>query len=268
MMYECALCHRAYPNFQLSCPDCGGWNSLRRQTKDFSHNHAQPIALPGIASFSIPRIKTRNEQLDWLLGDGFVPGCSLLITGPPGAGKSTLVMQVLKKMNIPSLYVTGEESVQQLKLRANRLKIASTNIFLLFETNVNTIVSQVNSVTGVNGTGLQILVIDSIQTIYSDASSALPGSSTQIRKCSYILRRLAQETNLVLIIVGQITKNKSTAGPQLLEHAVDVVLRLEVEERGNHHRNLIATKNRFGSTAPRCMLYMRNTGLVFRRVKP
>lgn len=262
MVYECTICHRAYPNFQLSCPDCGGWNSLRKQSKDLLRKNAQPIALPNIESFVVPRIKTRNEQLDWLLGDGFVPGSSILIIGPPGAGKSTLVMQVLKKMDIPSLYVTGEESVQQLKLRADRLNMVSKKIFLLFETNVNAIVSHVDQA------GLQMLVIDSIQTIYSDASSALPGSSTQIRKCSYIMRRLAQQKNLVLIIVGQVTKNKTAGGPKLLEHAVDVVLHLEVEENVNHHRVLLASKNRFGSTAPRCMLYMRKTGLVFRRMKP
>lgn len=262
MPYECAGCGRAYPNFQLSCPDCGRWNSLRKQANAISIGSAQPVALPNIESFVVPRIKTRIEQLDLLLGDGFVPGSSVLITGPPGAGKSTLVMQVLKKMNIPSLYVTGEESVQQLKLRADRLRISSQNILLLFETNVSAVLSHIDR------TRIRMLVVDSIQTIYSDATTSLPGSATQIRKCSYILRRLAQQKNLVLIIVGQVTKNRTAAGPKLLEHAVDVVFHLEIQEDQSHHRILFTTKNRFGSTAPRCMLYMRNTGLVFHQMKP
>lgn len=262
MPYDCTGCGRTYPNFQLACPDCGRWNSLRKQTNVICNPSAQPVALAKIESFLVPRIKTRIEQLDILLGDGFVPGSSVLITGPPGAGKSTLLMQLLKRMNIPSLYVTGEESVQQLKLRADRLKISSQNILILFETSVSAVLSHVDQ------TKIRMLIVDSIQTIYSDAASALPGSPTQIRKCSYILRRLAQQKNLVLIIVGQVTKNKTAAGPKLIEHAVDVVLHLDIQEGQSHHRILFASKNRFGSTAPRCMLYMRNTGVVFLRMKP
>jgi len=226
-----------------------------------THDETHPIALPKINSFIIPRTKTKIEQLDTLLGDGFVPGSSILLIGPPGAGKSTLVMQVLKKMNIASLYVTGEESVQQLKLRADRLKINSKNVYLLFETNVNKIVNHLNEISA------QVLVVDSIQTMYTDVSDALPGSSTQIRKCTYILRRLAQQKNLVLMIVGQVTKDKKAAGPRLLEHAVDVVLYIEVEEDKPHHRILFSTKNRFGSTIPRCKLYMRKNGLVFHQIE-
>ncbi|MBI5021791.1 MAG: AAA family ATPase [Ignavibacteriales bacterium] len=259
MTYICSKCDRSFPTFHLSCPDCGTWNSLKQNAKHFSHEDAHPIALPNIDSFVVPRNKTRIEQLDMLLGDGFVPGSCVLLIGPPGAGKSTLVMQILKKMNVPSLYVTGEESVQQLKLRADRLRINSKCVFLLFETNVNNIVLHVNE------TSAKVLVIDSIQTMYTDVSDALPGSSTQIRKCAYILRRLAQQQNIVLMIVGQVTKDKKVAGPKLLEHAVDVVLYIEVEEDKHHHRILFTTKNRFGSTVPRCLLYMRKTGLVFSR---
>jgi DNA repair protein RadA/Sms len=170
-------------------------------------------------------------------------------------------MQLLKTMNTPSLYVTGEESIQQLKLRADRLRIHTDKILLLFETNVNTVLSHVNQAK------IQMLVVDSIQTMYSDASHALPGSPTQIRKSTYILRRLAQQKNLVLLIVGQVTKAKSAAGPKLIEHAADVVLHLDILEDQSHHRILTASKNRFGSTAARCLLYMRKTGLVFHRLK-
>jgi DNA repair protein RadA/Sms len=164
-------------------------------------------------------------------------------------------------MNIPSLYVTGEESIQQLKVRADRLKVRSEKILFLFETNVNTILAHTHQ------RKLQMLVIDSIQTMYSDASHALPGSTTQIRKSTYILRRLAQQRNLILLIVGQVTKTKAAAGPKLIEHAVDVVLHLDVQEDQSHHRILLTTKNRFGSTAPRCILFMRKTGLVFQGLK-
>jgi len=262
MSYVCSSCHSLFSSFQISCPDCGRWNSLRKQTNPVSDGNVQPVALPDIESFIVPRINTRIQQLDVLLGGGFVPGSSVLVTGSPGAGKSTLVMQVLKKMNIPSLYVTGEESVQQLKLRADRLRISGQNILLLFETNVSAVLSLVEQQPP------RILVIDSIQTSYSDATSALPGSTTQIRKCSYILRRLAQQKNILLIIVGQVTKTKTAAGPKLLQHAVDVVFHLEILQDPRHHRVLFSVKNRFGSTAPRCMLYMRNTGLVFHRMQP
>jgi DNA repair protein RadA/Sms len=261
MPYICSICNSIVQNFQLSCPDCGQWNSLRKHHGNIIESASQPVPLPRIQSFVIPRIRTRIEQLDLLLGGGFAPGSSALIIGPPGAGKSTLVMQVLKKINTPSLYVTGEESIQQLKIRADRLRITSNNILLLFETNVNTVLAHVNQIK------LQLLVIDSIQTMYSSASNALPGSTTQIRKCSYILRRLAQQRNLILIIVGQVTKTKTAAGPKLLEHAVDVVLELDALADQEHHRVLLASKNRFGSTAPRCMLYMRKTGLVFQGMR-
>lgn len=168
-------------------------------------------------------------------------------------------MQLLKKMNIASLYVTGEESLQQLKLRANRLGINSKHIFLLFEMNVNKIAAHIQE------TASKVVVIDSIQTMYTDLSDTLPGSSTQIRKCSYILRRLAQQKSFVLIIIGQVTKDKKAAGPKLLEHAVDVVLYLESEADNRHQRVLFASKNRFGSTGPQCILFMKKTGLAFSR---
>ena len=261
MPYICSTCNSIIQNFQLSCPDCGQWNSLRKHYGVITHSDSQPVPLPRIESFVVPRIRTKIEQLDVLLGSGLVPGSSVLVVGPPGAGKSTLVMQILKTMNIPSLYVTGEESIQQLKLRADRLRIHSEKILLLFETNVNTVLAHIHQ------TKVQMLVIDSIQTMYSDSSHALPWSTTQIRKSTYLLRRLAQQRNLILLIVGQVTKAKVAAGPKLIEHAVDVVLHLDILEDQGHHRVLLASKNRFGSTASRCLLYMRKTGLVFQRTK-
>lgn len=240
-------------SYHLACPDCGAWNSLSRGTT--GRTDVLPAALPDIASFPVPRRSTNIAVLDRLLGGGLVQGSSLLLVGPPGAGKSTLVLQLLNAMNVASLYATGEESLQQLKMRADRLQIGPKHLFLCFEMNVQRIIPHVSAL------GAQALVIDSIQTMYSETSSALPGSPTQLKKCVYLLRKVAQEQNVILIIIGQVTKQKTAAGPRTIEHAVDVVLMLDVDE--HHRRTLRAAKNRFGSTSEGCSLSMRTSGLAF-----
>lgn len=205
---------------------------------------------------------TKIVQFDDLLGGGFVSGSSVLLIGTPGAGKSTLVMQLLKNMDVISLYVSGEESLQQLKLRADRLEINSSGMLLLFETSVNRILQHVERCRP------EVLVVDSIQTVYTDLSESIPGGPAQIRKCSYMLRRAAQRKGFILILVGQVTKGGKAAGPKVLEHVVDVVLYLEVEEGSSKSRALHASKNRFGSTTPGCALLMQKTGLVFLPVAP
>jgi DNA repair protein RadA/Sms len=242
--------------FRLCCPDCGAWNSIESQANRVSAGDSRPVALDEIGPIEWPRRMSNILQLDALLGNGFVPGSSLLLTGTPGAGKSTLVMQILAAMKVSSLYASGEESVQQLKIRANRLKISSPRILLLFETQVRKILAHTEICRP------EILVIDSIQTVYTDSSDSAPGGPSQIRKCSYELRRAAQQQGFVLILVGQVTKGGRAAGPKLLEHAVDVVLTLEAEE--GRRRCLSASKNRFGSTGERCTLLMEEEGLVFR----
>ena len=258
MQYECKHCHHIFNTFHLSCPDCGRWNSVSSQNKQLSETDARPVSLPKARSSNVKRTKTTVKEIDKVLGGGFVPGSSILLAGPPGVGKSTFVIQVLAKMKVPSLYVTGEESIDQLKLRANRLKIHSADIFLLFETNINKIISHIDDIE------TQALVVDSIQTAYTDASDTLPGSTTQIRKCTYVLRRAAQKKNFILILIGQVTKDESAAGPKLLEHAVDVVLHLEMPDEKGNNRLFFAKKNRFGSTVPKCIFAMGKLGLEFK----
>ena len=255
MRYYCLHCQSTYTGFRLVCTDCGSWNSLRRQPRPAFLEGTEPIALPMVRSTGASRTKTNIGQIDALLDGGFVPGSSVLLSGPPGAGKSTLMMQVLRNMNIPALYVTGEETVQQLKLRADRLNMRSEKLYLLFESNVNKIISHVESL------GSRVLIIDSIQTMYSETSDALPGTPAQIRKCSFVLRRSARDKQFILILVGQVTKDKKAAGPRLLEHAVDVALFIETGE--GSERMLVASKNRFGSTLSRCTMHLHETGLAF-----
>ena len=261
MTYTCTHCRCRFPDFRLACPECGTWGTLRKDDAHFSDSQARPIPLPEVTALNVPRTKTGIAPFDELLGGGFVPGSSILLVGPPGAGKSTLLLQLLNSASEPALYVTGEESIQQLKLRADRLAINAPGISLLFETEVGRIL------TNPGNPPVRILVIDSIQTIYTVNSDTLPGSPTQIRKCAYVLRRTAQQQGMVLVMVGQVTKDKRAAGPMLLEHAVDVVLVLEFDEDRPNRRLLEASKNRFGSTASQCVMQMTGSGFLFTGAK-
>jgi len=255
--YRCTNCRRTHPAFHLSCPDCGAWSALLTIAEEFGAGDSLPVALPDVDGIPPPRTQTKIDPFDRLLGGGFVPGSSVLLIGTPGAGKSTLVLQLLRNIDAPSLYVTGEESVQQLKLRANRLEINSHKVFLLFETNVRRIIGHIERLHPA------ILVIDSIQAMYTDMSGAAAGSAPQIRKSVYALRRSAHRKGFILLVVGQVTKQRGAAGPKLLEHAVDVVLYLEEGEGSGNRRILYASKNRFGSTLNRCLLSMTESGLLF-----
>jgi DNA repair protein RadA/Sms len=258
MAYRCASCENEIDDFRLLCPWCGAWMTVR-QSREEGGGGSPPLPLPDVVASSLSRMKTRVEAFDALLGGGLVLGSSLLLTGPPGAGKSTLLLQLLESSAQRSLYVSGEESVQQLKLRADRLHINSRAIAVLFETNVNIVVSRVREAPP------GILVIDSIQTVYTDLSDSLPGTTVQIRKCTYLLRRLAQEKGIVLLLVGQVTKGMQAAGPKMLEHAVDGVLSIAMGEESPAVRTLSVLKNRFGPAGCFLPLSLTGDGFVFRR---
>ena len=251
--YRCGHCGGIFTGFVLSCPACGAWNALRPDA--VGRSDAAPVALSKIGAAEPKRLPAGIDPLDRLLGGGFIRGSSLLLTGPPGAGKSTLVMQLLHTAAVRAFYATGEESVVQLKLRADRLRINAQNIFLLFETSVSRIIRHAGILEPL------IVVIDSIQTVYTDLSETLPGSPTQIRKCTYLLRRMAQEKGSVLFLIGQVTKGKGAAGPRLLEHAVDVVLSLDA--LGDGSRCLTVVKNRFGPSVALGGLTMAESGVLF-----
>ncbi|MBX2991496.1 MAG: AAA family ATPase [Bacteroidetes bacterium] len=255
MKYLCNKCNKPQRRYHVSCPECGAWGSLSGGGLLFDESRSKPLPLPAIHAYELKRMPCGNAQVDLLLGGGSVPGSSILLVGPPGAGKSTLLLQVLNAMNRKALYVSGEESVELLKIRAERLQINSENILLLFEPEAEKVIGQAVELK------TEAVVIDSIQTIYTSLSDALPGSTTQIRKCTYLLRRAAQEYSFVLVIIGQVTKDSKAAGPKLLEHAVDVVLHLTIDM--NDARTLFASKNRYGSIEPKCTLMMKATGLEF-----
>jgi len=258
MIYRCGACKNEIVDFSLLCPWCGAWMTLV-EARSSGGGGTLPLPLPDVPPSSVPRVGTRIGAVDGLLGGGFVTGSSVLLTGPPGAGKSTLLLQLLNSSAQAALYVSGEESVQQLKLRADRLRIQSRAISVLFETNVNIVVSHVQRAAPA------LLVIDSIQTVYTDLSDSLPGTPAQIRKCTYLLRRLAQEKGMILIIVGQVTKGLQAAGPKTLEHAVDCVLSIGNDDDNPAVRNLSVVKNRFGPAGSILSLAMTGDGFALQK---
>lgn len=267
--YFCQSCGHEASKWMGKCPSCGTWNSFVEEVvakgeeknewrQDSSRNRsAQPKILSEIESGKEIRISTKDQELDRVLGGGIVPGSLVLIGGEPGIGKSTLMLQVgLALKNIKTLYVSGEESDQQIKMRAERFgaNIKSDTFFTLTETNTRNIFLTLESLTP------QLVIIDSIQTLYSPVIDSTPGSVSQVRQCAGELMKFAKETHTPVFLVGHITKDGTLAGPKVLEHMVDTVLQFE----GDQHlayRILRNTKNRFGSTAEIGIYEMMGTGL-------
>lgn len=265
----CTDCGNESPKWMGRCPACGAWNSMTEEivSKDSesgapSRNRSflqpqdvRPRPLADIDSGQESRIPLGLGELDRVLGGGMVEGSLILIGGEPGIGKSTLSLQIpLSCPRLKTLYVSGEESARQIKLRAERLGGDPDNCLVLSETLLENILAQARE------TAPQLLIVDSIQTIYSQNIESSAGSVSQVRECAAALLRLAKENNLPVILIGHITKDGSIAGPKVLEHIVDVVLQFEGDTR-HSFRILRSIKNRFGSTAEIAVYEMTGSGL-------
>ena len=221
---------------------------------DFT-NDAVPTPVKEINSGEYPRLNLKDNEINRVLGGGLVPGSLILFGGEPGIGKSTLMLQIaIKKNNLKTLYVSGEESDQQIKMRADRLGIENENCIVLTETATHRIFKQIKDINP------DLLILDSIQTLFSEKIDASPGSISQIRECTAELLRFAKSTNTPVFLIGHITKDGTLAGPKVLEHMVDVVLQFE-GDRNHVYRLIRSVKNRFGSTNELGIYEMQGSGL-------
>ncbi len=258
--FTCQSCGFSTPRWLGKCPECSTWSSFvesveEQQTKSTRQAKASnPIQLKTIQKLSSSRIKTSISEIDQVLGGGVVIGSTLLLGGDPGIGKSTLILQVADKIQEDVLYVSAEESPQQIKLRADRLGIQSPFVTLISETSLESILATLKEQKPA------LVIIDSIQTIASADLSSPAGSVSQVRECANRLTRFAKKNNIPIILIGHITKEGNLAGPKTLEHLVDVVLTLEGEKL-TQFRILRAQKNRYGNTQEIGLLQMTNTGL-------
>lgn len=265
--FFCQNCGVQSPKWLGKCPSCGEWNTIVEEVlvanddqgwndeKNSKFSKSKLVSLDEIELDSELRIKTNDQELDRVLGGGLVCGSLVLIGGEPGIGKSTLMLQIaLQLPSVTILYVSGEESEQQLKLRAQRIGSQSSSLYILTETNLNTIFNQIRSLKP------SILIIDSIQTMFTDKVEAASGSVSQVRQCTGELMKFAKKTNTSIFLIGHITKEGSLAGPKILEHMVDTVIQFEGDRHLNY-RILRTTKNRFGSTSELGIYEMQSNGL-------
>ena len=262
-VYVCSNCGADFPKWIGKCPNCGSWNTINEEIhlqepapKMLARKGNQPpTLLRDITAEKEDRIILGDHELNRVLGGGLVKGSLVLIGGEPGIGKSTLVLQtVLQSEGLRTLYVSGEESAKQLKMCADRLSQSNEDCLVLSETNLEQIMVEAENVKP------GLLVIDSIQTMFTELAESSPGSVTQVRECSAALLKYAKESGVPVILIGHINKEGSIAGPKVLEHIVDAVLQFE----GDQHylyRILRSIKNRFGSTAELGIYEMRQNGL-------
>ncbi|MBI5642527.1 MAG: DNA repair protein RadA [Deltaproteobacteria bacterium] len=263
--YSCQSCGHISYKWLGKCPDCSGWNTFAEETEvettkrgAVSGASAPPQPISSLSMEKEFRIKTRLPELDRVLGGGMVPGSAILIGGDPGIGKSTLLLQAMGRFAESGrkvLYISGEESMRQIRLRGERLDSLSDNLLVYAETSLERILSAVAEVKP------GVIVIDSVQTIYTDSFESSPGSVSQVREISARLISHAKSMETPVFLVGHVTKDGSIAGPKVLEHMVDTVLYFE-GERGHPFRILRAVKNRFGSVMEIGVFEMKDSGLV------
>lgn len=269
--YVCASCGYETARWLGCCPDCGEWNTFEerapapaapgktaeRAARYQTTQKAEPVPLSDIQTRPEPRSSTGNEELDRVLGGGLVPGSAILLGGDPGIGKSTLLLQTAASLSerMRVLYVSGEESAQQIKMRASRIGVDKHALYVLTENDVEAILDKCLSIRP------DVLIIDSIQTMVSADSASAPGSVSQVRQSAGAIVRYAKQSGVSVFLVGHVTKEGSLAGPRVLEHMVDAVLYFE-GDRQHEYRLLRAVKNRFGSVNELGVFEMRAEGMV------
>ncbi|MFD2615246.1 DNA repair protein RadA [Paenibacillus gansuensis] len=269
--FVCTECGYESPKWLGKCPGCQSWNSLIEETESSAvktqgigmntsvfMTKEKPVSIIDIKSSQEPRVLTDIGELNRVLGGGLVPGSLILVGGDPGIGKSTLLLQTSHALAVKGLrvlYISGEESVSQTRLRADRLGALSANLFVLCETNLEQIEEAIEQVKP------DFLVIDSIQTVYQPSVTSAPGSVAQVRECTGHFMRVSKVRGIATVLVGHVTKEGAIAGPRMLEHMVDCVLYFE-GERHHSYRLLRAVKNRFGSTNEIGIFEMKEAGLT------
>lgn len=265
-LYICQSCGNQSPKWLGKCPVCGEWNTYveevinreeeRSKERGFSpKSDVVPVALQNISETLTVRLVTHDTELDRVLGGGIVPGSLVLIGGEPGIGKSTLMLQLAANLSGKTiLYVSGEESDRQIKMRADRMGVTNNDCYVLTETNTQAIFRHAHELEP------DLIIVDSVQTLHSIYIESTPGSISQIRECTGEMQRFAKESHIPIFLIGHITKDGSIAGPKTLEHIVDTVLQFE-GDRNYTYRILRTIKNRFGSTSEIGIYEMQGTGL-------
>lgn len=268
-VFFCTNCGAESPKWMGQCRQCGEWNTFVEEKvvkttkqeearpsyrEESGRGGPRPVALPDIKAGAIRRLVTPDEELNRVLGGGVVPGSIVLVGGQPGIGKSTLLLQLALGLKAKVLYVSGEESEEQIKMRAERLSGDMENCFILTEINTTKILQHAQNLQP------QLIIADSIQTLSSPHLESMPGTVSQVRECAAELQRFAKETGVPVVLIGHITKDGSIAGPKLLEHIVDAVLQFE-GDRNYTYRILRTLKNRFGSTDEMGIYEMQAAGL-------
>ena len=263
--FYCQNCGTQHAKWQGQCNSCKKWNTLTEEVIEKGDNKSwksenksrfvsKPIKVQEIEISSESRIDTHDAELNRVLGGGIIPGALMLLGGEPGVGKSTLLLQIAMTIGHKVLYVSGEESQQQIKIRADRMNTSSENCYILSETKTQHIFSQIEALEP------QLVIIDSVQTLHTDYIDSGPGSISQIKECTAEFIRFAKETHVPVFLVGHITKDGQIAGPKILEHMVDVVLHFE-GDRNHIYRILRTQKNRFGATSEIGIYEMQSQGL-------